>query len=312
MAQGKPVVTPGELLTSEARNWLHGKGTYVDDGSLLSSLCGEIQMMDRMVRVEAANSRYVGAIGDCVVGRVVAVAAGRWRVDVGSFQDAALLLQNVNLPGGHLRRKTAEDQRQMRELFKEHDVLSAEVQKVSRDGSLSLHTRSTRYGKLSKGTLIQVPAVLIKRLKTHFHAFECGIEALIGVNGLIWLSPARKLAKKGQKRKRDDDNSSSDEEGGNVKDPLAEKVEDQLEEVREPTAMDRMNIARLRACALVLSEEFLEISPATLMDVFSASENQSLSPAEMLQQRHRANLIVVAEERIKGAKKGVAAVQLKS
>lgn len=38
----------------------------------------------------------------------------------------------------------------------------AEVQQIYSDGSVILHTRSLKYGKLGKGVLVTVPAVLIK------------------------------------------------------------------------------------------------------------------------------------------------------
>ena len=36
------------------------------------------------------------------------------------------------------------------------------------DGSVALHTRSTKYGKLAGGQLLTVPANLVKRQKQHF------------------------------------------------------------------------------------------------------------------------------------------------
>eukprot|EP01063_Lacrimia_lanifica_P019925 TRINITY_DN27321_c0_g1_i1.p1 TRINITY_DN27321_c0_g1~~TRINITY_DN27321_c0_g1_i1.p1 ORF type:complete len:331 (+),score=123.88 TRINITY_DN27321_c0_g1_i1:80-994(+) len=296
----RPIVIPGELLTTDAKNWLHGKGTYQNaDGQLLSGVCGEVQMMDRMVRVEPGLARYVGATGDCVVGRVISVGMGRWKVDVGSHLDAALLLQNVNLPGGHLRRKTTEDARQMRELFSESDMFSGEVQKVNRDGSLSLHTRSARYGKLPAGMLVTVPAVLVKRLSTHFHVFDCGIEALIGVNGFIWLSMARR-----KKRKRAEiEAGDSDDEKDEKKNPLQTKAPEDDEGPAAPfTPFDRVNAARLRAAILVLSEAFLEVSPATISLVYAAAVTHGLRPADMHLPEHRATLVQPAMDKLKGIK----------
>jgi len=36
----------------------------------------------------------------------------------------------------------------MREILKEGDVISAEIQSVYNDGTLALHTRSVKYGKV--------------------------------------------------------------------------------------------------------------------------------------------------------------------
>ena len=83
----------------------------------------------------------------------------RWKVEVHSKLDAVLLLSSVNLPGGELRRRSEEDERMMRDYLKEGDLISAEVQNIMSDGTLMLHTRSLKYGKLGQGTMIQVGIV---------------------------------------------------------------------------------------------------------------------------------------------------------
>ena len=51
-----------------------------------------------------AANRYVGEIGDVVVGRILEVAQRRWKVDTQSRLDSVLKLSSVNLPGGVLVR----------------------------------------------------------------------------------------------------------------------------------------------------------------------------------------------------------------
>lgn len=46
------------------------------------------------------------------------------------------------------RRRSAEDEQMMRKHLQEGDLISAEVQSIFSDGSLSLHTRSLKYGKV--------------------------------------------------------------------------------------------------------------------------------------------------------------------
>ena len=90
-----------------------------------------------------------GEIGDVVIGRVIEVQQKRWKVDTCSRLHSLLMLSSVNLPGGEQRRKTQEDELAMRSYLEEGDLISAEVQNVFSDGSLSLHTRSLKYGKVS-------------------------------------------------------------------------------------------------------------------------------------------------------------------
>lgn len=68
--------------------------------------------------------RYSGEIGDVVIGRIIEVQANRWLVDINSTQFSVLLLSNVNLPGGELRRKKFEDQLLMTEYMKVGDLVS--------------------------------------------------------------------------------------------------------------------------------------------------------------------------------------------
>ena len=73
--------------------------------------------------------------------RVVEVQEKRWKVVMNSRLLFILLISSINLPGEKLRRKTEEDER-MRSYFVEGDLISAEVQLIFADGSLSLRTQS--------------------------------------------------------------------------------------------------------------------------------------------------------------------------
>ena len=89
-------------------------------------------------------------------------------MDLRGRAEATLQLSAVNLPGGVQRRRTAEDELNMRAVFREGDLITAEVQAVRHDGSAQLHTRSAKYGRLELGQAVEVPASLIKRQRQHF------------------------------------------------------------------------------------------------------------------------------------------------
>ena len=84
--------------------------------------------------------------------------------------------------------RTNEDQLQMRTLFTECDLISAEIQMISGDGQISLHTRTLKYGKLENGQLIIVPPSLVKRLPQHYVTFPWGVDVILGRNGYIWIT----------------------------------------------------------------------------------------------------------------------------
>ncbi|XP_053600741.1 exosome complex component RRP4 [Plodia interpunctella] len=179
--------TPGEVITG-MQDFMRGHGTYADEDCLKSSVAGVMQKVNKLICIRPLKSRYVGEIGDVVVGRVLEVQQRRWKVETNSRLDSILQLSSVNLPGGELRRRSAEDEQMMRKHLQEGDLISAEVQSVFSDGSLSLHTRSLKYGKLTQGTLVKVFPSLIKRRKNHFHNLPCGVSVIIGNNGYVWIS----------------------------------------------------------------------------------------------------------------------------
>lgn len=123
LATHNVVVTPGSYICPEAGN-LRGHGTYVQNGALYANVAGLVQRVNRLISVQPISSRYVGEVGDVVVGRIVEVGSKRWTVDVNARQHAILMLSSINLSGGVQRRRTTEDQLQMRSILSEHDLVS--------------------------------------------------------------------------------------------------------------------------------------------------------------------------------------------
>ncbi|BEJ12036.1 hypothetical protein CspHIS471_0204960 [Cutaneotrichosporon sp. HIS471] len=186
------VVAPGEVIAS-AKEYMRGHGTYVESDSIVSSVAGTVQRVNKLISVKPLQSRYVPEVGDLVIGRIADVGAQRWRVEANARQDAVLMLSSVNLPGGVVRRKIESDALKMREFLAEGDLLVAEVQAFFGDGAMSLHTRSLKYGKLRNGQLVVIPPRLVRRLKSHFVHIPkpcgpSGVDVIVGMNGFVWVS----------------------------------------------------------------------------------------------------------------------------
>lgn len=161
---------------------------HLRGGELVASVAGILERVNKLVSVRPLNARYTGEVGDVIVGRVREVGTRRWTVDINARQDAVLMLSSVNLRGGVQRRRTQEDQMNMRAYFEEHDLISADVHSMFADGAVSLHARSLKFGKLENGSFIAVPHALVKRLKQHFVSLPCGVDVILGNNGYIWMT----------------------------------------------------------------------------------------------------------------------------
>ncbi|XP_033253701.1 exosome complex component RRP4-like [Drosophila miranda] len=221
------VNTPGEVVMPEA-GFMRGHGTFVEDENIKASV------------------------------RVIEVQQKRWRVDTNSRLDSILLLSSGNLPGGELRRRSAENEQMMRRYLDEGDLISAEVQNIFEEGTLSLYTRSLKYGKLSQGVLVKVFPALVKRRKMHFHNLPCGASVILGNNGYIWISPPK----------------SQDQEGGEggFAQNLGEAVPRNEREV----------IVRLRNCILALAKCKLLLYDTSIQ--YAYDESLKYEAHELLQQ----------------------------
>ena len=219
---------------------------------MIAGVCGVIERVNKLISVVPLKSRYVPKIGDVVIGRVTDLNAKGWKLDVGGYLDASLSINSIILPGGENRRRTDADILQMRSIFIEDDLISAEIQQVDRMGSIALHTRSPRYGKLTNGVFVQVPCVLVKRLKQHFVNLDCGVSCILGNNGFIWVRDLLESA------------------DGNINNTSSAEIDKQKKEYSEKVidADTRRKISRVVKSITQLKEQWKMISPDSIMEVY--------------------------------------------
>lgn len=251
-------ITTGDVIATDS-GVLRGHGTQVDDkGRLRATVSGFVDRVNKLVSVRPLNARYGGEVGDVVVCRVLEVADKVWRVDVNSKQNGMLMLSSVNLPGGMQRRRTDADALNMRDYFTEDDLISAEVQKLMHDGAISLHTRNDKYGKLTNGQFLQVPPMIVKRCKQHFHTLDFGIDMILGNNGYCWVQKT----------------VEQKEEEGSSPTKKQKRIEDE--------AGIREKIARVRNSILALSKMHIAIYKETVLDVYDASIQLGLQAKDII------------------------------
>ncbi|KAI8647203.1 exosome component 2 [Parasitella parasitica] len=242
------LVNPGETVTTD-QQFMRGHGTYTDgEGTVLSSVAGAVERVNKLLSVRPLKTRYTAEIGDIVVGRITEVAMRRWKVDTNARQDANLLLSSVSLPGGVQRRKNEADELQMRQFFSEGDVLVAEVQAFYGDGTIGLHTRGFKFCKLRNGSFVCVPPVLVQRCKSQFHSLPCGIDVILGLNGYIWIHKKFEIT---------GDESDLNVSYSNENDSI--------------TAEERQDIARVSNCIAALAKQYMYINDTIIVYTYEAS-----------------------------------------
>ncbi|KAK9908925.1 hypothetical protein WJX75_004740 [Coccomyxa subellipsoidea] len=253
------IVCVGDTIDTDMQEgFLRGHGTQVIHNKLIATVCGLVERVNKLVSVRPLQQRYSAALGDIVIGRVAEVAGKRWKIDLNARQDVALQLSSVDLPGGAQRRRTAEDEINMRSIFQEGDLISAEVQSLHADGSIALHTRSAKYGKLSGGQAVTVSPNLIKRQKQHFNVLaNLGVEIILGCNGMIWVAPQAESSKNGH---------------------AASSMPN-----RTITPQQRSAVCRVANAVRILALLNMLIFPSSILNVCKVSSEAGTDAAKMLQ-----------------------------
>ncbi|KIY52970.1 hypothetical protein FISHEDRAFT_34305 [Fistulina hepatica ATCC 64428] len=274
------ITYPGEPIAS-SHAFMRGHGTYVDNEEVISSLAGTVERVNKLVTVRPLRTRYNPEVGDLVVGRITEVQPRRWKVDANSRQDAVLMLSSVNLPGGVQRRKLESDELQMRNFFEEGDLLVAEIQAFFADGSMSLHTRSLRYGKLRNGQLVVVPPVLIRRLKSHFISLPCDVDLVLGLNGYIWVS------KHIEDNNRGADGFDAQEVYSNQNQASALnshfRATHAIQLIQHIDHSTRAAISRVSNIIRILAAHFIPITDSVTLDAYEWSVERGLDVKALLQ-----------------------------
>ena len=195
------LVSVGDAIqVGDQGSFLRGHGTRVteDNAALRATVCGTVERVNRLVTVRPVRQQYQAEVGDVVVGTVCEIGGKRWKVSLKGGRagqhagaEGVLHLSAVNLPGNAQRRRTWEDELNMRNVFAEGDAVCCEVQQLHSDGTVALHARSAKYGKLLSGHLVCVPSFLVKRQKQNFLEVEFGessaVRVVLGYNGLVWV-----------------------------------------------------------------------------------------------------------------------------
>lgn len=255
--------------------FLKGHGTTELNGEVVATVCGVVERVNKLVYVRTLRARYKPEVGDIIVGRVIEVAPKRWRLDINYSQDAVLMLSSINLPDGIQRRRTAEDELNMRSIFEENDVICAEVRGFQHDG-LHLQARSQKYGKLQRGQLLSIPSYLVKRRKQHWHYLdEYGIDLILGCNGFVWVGEHVETKDEmlvDQADKPDSQTSKTNDHSMSL---------EGQEQTYTPLET-RQNICRIANAIRVLSMLGFVVTIEVVMEVVNLGVSQNMDTHEML------------------------------
>ena len=184
----RDVVVPGELL-AEGLEFLPSGKAFREGESIFSSSIGLASVKGRIVKVIPLAGRYLPKKMDVLIGKVTAVLAGGWSLDVNSPYLADLPLAEGTsefIPRGA----------DLTRFFDLGDYIYAEVTNVTETKFVKLTASRRPYRKLKGGILVQVSPVKIPRIigkqgsMVNLIKDATGTEIVVGQNGLVWINGA--------------------------------------------------------------------------------------------------------------------------
>jgi len=179
------VVVPGELLAEG--NYRPGSNVYKEDGKLYSNAVGILKFNRGVVNVVPLSGPYIPKVGDLVIGEVIDITASSYVVDIRAPHVAFLNASEASVKPLNLHEED------LRKLYDVGDMLVAKVISFERAFNPSLTCKEKGLGKITKGSIIAIPAVKVPRLIGRRRSMisliksETGCEVVVGQNGYIWV-----------------------------------------------------------------------------------------------------------------------------
>jgi exosome complex component RRP4 len=181
----RAIVIPGEII-AEGIEFLPSGKAYRDGDKIYASTMGMVSVKGRVVRVIPLTGRYMPRKGDIILGKITAVLAGGWAVDVNSAYAADLPLSEGTSEfvarGADLTR-----------FFDLGDYIFGEVTNVTETKFVKLTAARRPYRRLRGGIMIGVSPVKIPRIigkqgsMVKMIKDASGCDIVVGQNGWIWI-----------------------------------------------------------------------------------------------------------------------------
>ncbi len=182
----KEIVVPGQEI-AEGIDFLPGDDVIRDKDKLVSTKLGMVSLNGRLVRVVALNGPYLPKRGDLVIGKVVGVGLGGWRVNIGWPFEANLSVKDAS---SDFIEKGAD----LSKYFNYGDYVMVEIINVSSFKLIDLSMKGPGLRKLGSGRILRVPSPKVPRIIGKQGSMiglikdYTGCKVSVGQNGFIWLS----------------------------------------------------------------------------------------------------------------------------
>jgi len=190
----KSIAVPGEVL-AEGMDYLPGEHTFRDGERIIAMKVGVVGLFGRQVKLTPLSGPYIPKSGDIVIGEIVGVGIGGWRVNIGWHFEANLSVKDATsdfVPRGE----------NLSRYFDYGDYVVCQIVNVGGAKVVDLGMKGPGLRKLGVGRIFRVPSSKVPRIIGKQGSMismikeSTGCRISVGQNGIVWLGsddPAKEI-----------------------------------------------------------------------------------------------------------------------
>lgn len=181
----KEIVTPGELL-AKGMDTFPGAGTYREKEEIYSLRMGIVYLDNRTIKVIPLSGVYAPKVGDTVIGKVIDVSFGGWRLDLNCPYTAMLSLKDAT---SDYIAKGAD----LTQYFDLGDSIMCKIINVTTQKLIDVSMREPGLKKLMGGRVFKVNTNKVPRIigkkgsMVSMIKQATGCRIVVGQNGVVWI-----------------------------------------------------------------------------------------------------------------------------
>lgn len=189
----REIVVPGEQV-AKGMDFVPGTGLYRKGEFLIAQKLGLISLENKVVKITPLSGKYIPALNDRVIGRVIDVLMTGWRFDINCAYSAVLPLKDAS-------REYIAKNADLTQFFDIGEYVICRITNVTSQKLVDISMMGPGLRKLDGGRIISVNPKKVPRIIGKEGSMISMIkdatktDIIVGQNGLIWISgePEREL-----------------------------------------------------------------------------------------------------------------------
>ena len=181
----KEIVVPGTVV-AEGKEYIPSFGTFKEEEKIITSILGILNIDGNLIKITPLAGTYMPKVGDGIIGKIIDVTIGGWRVDTNSAYSAMLSIKEATT---NFIQKGAD----LTRFYDIGDYIFTKIINVTSQKLVDLTMKAPGLRKLPSGSIIKVSPIKVPRIigkngsMVNLIKDETKCKIIVGQNGLIWI-----------------------------------------------------------------------------------------------------------------------------